>query len=360
MSEVYVRVSDLREAAERMRQSAREIELSLNRVNTMTRELLAMGVTMPQLQAMHGAQVLHAQGALYDLQHLVQQLSRAAEDLEEATQHPRLLPRFQVELLPDDTPAALLQETPAPALLPGIVFVSSANRPLYDRLQARQADLAAGEARLNHLVAQRSATLDEYNALRNRLSSYDADLDLSQVPRLQAMEQQIGALDSEITQLNQDMAGWRSEAAQISERLQQVQPAPGADLDIIARLDGAATAPHIVNNTHDCVNHVVQQLPVPDGLPLDAHLWDDLAREHPEYGITLGDQPLEGAVLVMETEHSYADNQYGHLMYVESVVDGEVWVTDNNHPEAVRLSDLTSETSGENLTYLYFPWHTQG
>ena len=81
-----------------------------------------------------------------------------------------------------------------------------------------------------------------------------------------------------------------------------------------------------------------------------------------QYGVSSGNVPLVGSVLVMEKTHSYADHVYGHLMLVNRVdSDGAVWVTDNNHPSAaVKLSDLTSETSGANISYLYLPWFTQG
>lgn len=95
-------------------------------------------------------------------------------------------------------------------------------------------------------------------------------------------------------------------------------------------------------------------------MALDAHSWNDLVLEHPEYGISIGDQPLEGSVIVLEREHSYADDVFGHVLYVESVSDGEVWVTDNNNPEPIRFSDLTDQTTGDLVSYLYFPWHTRG
>jgi hypothetical protein len=71
---------------------------------------------------------------------------------------------------------------------------------------------------------------------------------------------------------------------------------------------------------------------------------------------------LVGSVLVMEKAHPYADHVYGHLMLVNRVdADGAVWITDNTHPSvAIKLSSLTSETSGANISYLYLPWFTQG
>jgi hypothetical protein len=101
-------------------------------------------------------------------------------------------------------------------------------------------------------------------------------------------------------------------------------------------------------------------MPIPAVIANDAYLWNDNVLRYAEYGISSGDVPLPGSVIAFEREHSWADSQYGHLMYVEKVVNGEVWITDNYHPNtAVRLTDITTEISGENVTYLYFPWHTR-
>ena len=47
-------------------------------------------------------------------------------------------------------------------------------------------------------------------------------------------------------------------------------------------------------------------------------------------------------------------------MLVERVDSaGNIWITDNNHASPTRLSDLTTETSGERVKYLYLPWFTK-
>ena len=109
------------------------------------------------------------------------------------------------------------------------------------------------------------------------------------------------------------------------------------------------------------MNYVVNRMPIPPELPFNAHLWDEQVMKHgPKYGMSIGTVPLEGSVLVMEREHSYANDIYGHVMYVEKVEDGIVWVTDNNYPDKlVRLDHLTTETSGPYIKYLYFPWQTK-
>jgi hypothetical protein len=89
-------------------------------------------------------------------------------------------------------------------------------------------------------------------------------------------------------------------------------------------------------------------------------LWDQAAVQLPQYGITSGDIPLTGSVMVLEPTHSYADDVFGHILYVEKVDHGIVWVTDNLHPDSpVQLTAIMDEISGPNVTYLYFPWHTQ-
>jgi len=75
----------------------------------------------------------------------------------------------------------------------------------------------------------------------------------------------------------------------------------------------------------------------------------------------LGDVPLAGSVLVMQPDHPFADDRFGHVMYVERVdSSGGVWITDNFHHEPVLLSTLTNVTTGPDITYMYFPWQTQG
>jgi hypothetical protein len=61
----------------------------------------------------------------------------------------------------------------------------------------------------------------------------------------------------------------------------------------------------------------------------------------------------------MERDHPYADDIFGHLMYVEKVEGNLIWVTDNNHATPVLLSELTDELTGDNINYLYFPWRTK-
>ena len=145
-----------------------------------------------------------------------------------------------------------------------------------------------------------------------------------------------------------------------------VTPGPGADMDLIRSLEGSRTneailrATHQADNSVNCVNWVCSRVPIPPGLPTNAKDWVQNAINHPELGITIGDHPLAGSVIVMQPEHGFADDRFGHVMVVERVdADGTVWVTDNFNHEPVLLSRLTNEVSGPNIQYLYLPWNTQ-
>ena len=164
------------------------------------------------------------------------------------------------------------------------------------------------------------------------------------------------------------LPGLEEDIASLEKRLELVSPPPGADLEAIKALEGGETSQWIKDATHNednsvnCVNYVVNRMAIPPELPLNAHQWDEQAEKFgAKYGIQIGDQPLAGSVIVMEREHSYANDIYGHVMYVERVdPDGVVWVTDNTYSDKpVRLDHLTTELSGPYIHYLYFPWETK-
>jgi hypothetical protein len=62
----------------------------------------------------------------------------------------------------------------------------------------------------------------------------------------------------------------------------------------------------------------------------------------------------------MQPEHSFANDQFGHVMYVERVENGMIWVTDNNNHTPRLLNDMTDELTGPYIQYMYFPWQTHG
>lgn len=363
MSELSLRLSELRDCAEQLRQSNRHIEQSLTHVGDVIRELGVLGMEehhfltfgRPPMHTMHNF--------TQRLNRFADSLNATADEVENAVLFE--LPNFDLSLLPaDDTRTnsnllVLQSSSEATVMDTGGLYVSSANTTLFMNLRDKQSLLAEQETQRTLLIDQRQSAVSELQATRNRALSYNPDLDVESVPRVQALSAEVSRLDSEITQLDNTVIGLEQDVNSLNTRLNIVQPSNDADLNFIGQMETATTNPNVVNNTYDCVNHVVQKLPVPHDMALDAHLWNELVLEHPEYGITIGDQALEGSVIVLEREHSYADDTYGHLLYVESIQDGEIWVTDNNNSSPVRFSDLTDETSGSLVSYLYFPWHTR-
>lgn len=359
MTEIHLRLSELRDAAEQLRQSNRHIAQSLTRVSDIINELTVLGMDEAQFQLLGRPPILSMNNWTQNLNHFADKLNTAADDIENAVQQEFLLPHFDLSLLPERerTPLAVVPEIAI--INTGNWYVSSANRPLFLNLRDQQTALGDQQSERTSLIDQRQAVFSELQATRNRALSHDPNLDLNTVPRIQTLETEITRLDEAILQHDTKIVDLNNELDSLSTRLDSVQPSNGADLYIVSQMDDTETNPYVVANTYDCVNHVVQKLPIPNDMALDAHMWNDLALAHPEYGITVSDTPLEGAVIVLEREHSYADNIYGHLLYVESVSDGEIWVTDHQNTEPIRFSDLTSETSGDNISYLYFPWNTR-
>lgn len=357
MSELSLRLSELRDCAEQLRQSNRHIEQSLTHVGDVIRELSVLGMEEHHFLTF-GRPPMHTMiNFTQRLNRFAESLNATADEVENAVLVE--LPHFDLSLLPDHDPIILQSSSEVSVIDTGGLYVSPTNTALFMNLRDKQNLLAEQESQRTALIDQRQSTVSELQATRNRALSYNPDLDVESVPRVQALSAEVSRLDSEITQLDGNISGLEHDVNSLNTRLNIVQPSNDADLNFIGQMETATTNPNVVNNTYDCVNHVVQKLPVPHDMALDAHLWNELVLEHPEYGITIGDQALEGSVIVLEREHSYADDTYGHLLYVESIQDGEIWVTDNNNSSPVRFSDLTDETSGSLVSYLYFPWHTR-
>lgn len=358
MSEVTIRLSELRDAAEQLRQSNRHIEQSLTHVSDICRELALLGMEEHHFYMLGRPSVVQMNNLTQKLSLFATRLDNATDDIENAVEM-RLLPHFDLSLLPEHDPITIEKPAEEPILYTGAWYVSSVNRPLFLNLQNYQHELAEHETERTALLEQRIFLADELQATRNRALSHDPNMNLDTVPRVQALETQIAETDAAIAQHDGEISELRTQVDTLSSRLDMVQPSHNADLHIVRHMDGAETHPYVVSNTYDCVNHIVQKVPVPNELSLDAYMWNDLALEHPEWGIRIGDQPLEGAVIVLEREHSYADDAFGHLFYVEKVHNGEIWVTDNDNATPIRLSELTDELGGEYMNYLYFPWHTR-
>ncbi len=361
MSELQVRLSQLRDTADGLTRSGQRLHQCALAVQDVIQELHVLGLLeeaaplVPQVEAGH-----HWLDTLWVL---ADSLNRAANDIEEAMQ--TRLPHFATGLLPFHVPdAAPLPQVAPPAAGPSlpadIIYVSPANKPLYDDLQLNQEVLAQQEEALQNLRINRDQTASNLQALQNRLRSLDPAIEGQTRPEVQALQARVVALDNEITATSATIDTLHTNVETLTARLRRVMPVTGADLDVIRALEGAQSAPWLSENTFDCVRHVVNRMPVPGSIARDAARWVETAASQAQYGIMAGDRPLAGSVLVLQPEHSYADDVFGHVMYVERVEDGVVWITDNNYPtEPVRLSDLTSELSGDHMTYLYFPWHTR-
>lgn len=386
MSEVEFRLSELRAAADSFRHSAQQIDLSLHAVQqlialtllefpTLEKSLLALEYQTQQSNMDEWALMLERFGTrLGDATHeLEQALNSFATETRLPTQTaPRpFVPIAPAPSAPPRDPrltamqALAAQEhvtgTPEPTstLLADDQYFSVANRQRYEELNNRQNLLGVMEQQLTDLTTQREILAQDITALQNRLLTFDPTTDVNSLPRIQALQTDLARIDAQIADLQYDIGTVRGQIADLNHRLALVTPSPTADVPTLIALEGSQTAEIIKLNTEGCVNYIVNKMPIPANLPRDAHLWDDLALRYPEYGIRIGEEPLVGSVIVLEREHSYADDIAGHLFYVESVINGEVWVTDDTHAEPVRLSDLTTETTGDSIKYLYFPWHTQ-
>lgn len=246
-------------------------------------------------------------------------------------------------------------------------YVSAQNAPVKQELDEKKALLQETEARLTQLQgerAEKAALLDRLQATAAANPNADSDLE----ERIAQLKKELTEIDTEIYYGNEDIPRLREEVEALQKRLDIFQFGPDADWDAIRGYEGGETSIWIreatrnEDNSVNCVNYVVNRMPIPPELPFNAHLWDEQVLKHgSKYGITIGDVPMEGSVIVMEREHSYANDIYGHVMYVERVdANGVVWVTDNNYMDKpVRLDDLTNELSGPYIHYLYFPWQTK-
>jgi hypothetical protein len=371
--EIQVKLSDLRGAAEQMRLSCLRIDESAQSVKRIVQALYESGY-----DGGAGAfALLYAQSYsaiddwVRDLSGFAGKLSGAADDVEEA-----ITPRFtSLEALykasgrqPADLTAittAIAPMMPALPVQPGIldnanVYLNAANRPLFNQLLLDKTALDNGQLGVNDLRAQRDVVQADLTALKDRLLSYDPNANLSAVPRVQTLENQITLLDDQINSAQERVDSLAGHVDGLTARLNRVMPGMGADITLIQQLETGETATWVKTNTQDCVNYIVGKIPIPDGMAGNAFLWNERAAALPQYGITSGNVPLVGSVLVMEQAHPYADPVFGHLMYVERVDMDGVWITDNLHAEPVKLADLTGEISGANMSYLYLPWHTHG
>jgi hypothetical protein len=241
-------------------------------------------------------------------------------------------------------------------------YMSGANRQLYDEMEAKQGEVTSEQQNLDFLHTRRQQLQEQLDDLTHRLEEAGASTSNARTAALQA---EIAVVDGQIAASEARIADLQAGVTEIQTRLERVRPAAGADLELIASLEGTRTIDAILNatrqadNSINCVNWVCSRMPIPPGIPGNAMTWIDNAAAHPELGITVGSVPLAGSVIVMQPEHSFANDIFGHVMYVERVENGAIWVTDNFHHDPVLLSDMTDELTGPNIQYMYFPWQTR-
>jgi len=370
--EIQLKLSDLRDAAEQMRAACLRIDESVQVVKGIVASLYEDGYDggAGAFALLYAQTYADIETWLRDLNGFAGKLSGAADDVERA-----ITPRFatldalykasgreRIDL--DAITTAIAPPAPPMPVQPGIldnpnIYLNAANRPLFNRLLLDKTALEDAQLEVNTLRAQRDTIQADLTALKNRLLSYDPNTDLSAVPRVTTLEEQLRLLDEQLASAQGRVETMSGYVGDLTARLNRVMPGMGADISLIQQLETSETAAWVKANTQDCVNYIVGKLAIPDSLAGNAYVWNDRAAALPQYGITSGDVPLVGSVLVMEQTHSYANPVFGHLLYVERVDAEGVWVTDYQYTTPVKLADLTNETSGENISYLYFPWHTR-
>ncbi len=258
-------------------------------------------------------------------------------------------------------PSAPAPEAAAPTGMAwgvSVPFVAAVNRTLHEDWNAARHKLQTSQSLRDALLSERDQQQTELNALSNRILTADPQARLEVIPQVAELQGRIADLDAQIDHLSAQIAATEAEFNALHERFQRVMPGPAADVQLMAALEHGQTAQAVLDNTQDCVHYVASRMAIPPGIATNAHLWNDNVARLTQYGLQVGDVPLEGSVLVMERDHPYADSTYGHVMYVERVDARGVWVTDNNHSEPVLLSSLTSETQAH-ISYVYFPWQTK-
>jgi hypothetical protein len=242
------------------------------------------------------------------------------------------------------------------AMLPGAgEYFSTFNRSRLEQYMIEQQSLAAKQVGLSNLLAQRGSTEQSLHMLLEHAAT-DQNPQLLKIA--QDAEEKLRLLNLQIKGASWDVDHLRTEVTTLHERLELLRPAPDANVELIRSMEASTSPDWLKKSTFDCVRYIVSRVSVPPAIARDAYLWNDQTAILHEYGIKVGQIPMPGSVLVMEQAHPYADPIHGHLMYVERVENGEVWITDNLHPKPVKLSDLTDQTSGPNMEYLYFPWQT--
>jgi len=231
-------------------------------------------------------------------------------------------------------------------------YISDDNKPLYKEFNEKQGQFITEQQKFDmykELYATRLKYLRDLQA-----ASPNATNDINRVAsEIEQMKKALILQQSTVTDL-------MHQASALLTRVERVTPGAGANISGILSMANSQTSQQILDNTGSCVHYIAQRMSVP--FAPNAYEWNDWVKKNGAlYGIKEGNIPLAGSVIVMEQDHPYASEVYGHVLYVEKVdVDGTVWITDNNHSEMVKLTSLTHEITGPNIHYLYFPWETKG
>jgi len=370
MSEVSVRLSELRNTAESLKQSAFRLQIAVDNVVPIIDQSLLDALPASESVLLYQSHKANIAALPAKITQFATNLEHAANDIDVAMDsQSKVVVHFyapkRVKIGNSPNASVLLSSNAMVSSVPGAdkmtidAYVSRRNQPLFDELKRTQTNLKDKSSAMALLMNQRTLISEDMTALKNRMLSFDPSASVDNHPRVMAFQTQLDQLDSQIDAVQVDIDRLQLDVNHLTQRLERVTPAVGAELDAILPLEGAVNPEWMKNSTFGCVNHIVEKMPLPNGVPRDALLWDDAATQLPQYGISWGDTPLEGSVLQLDPSHPYADDQYGHVLYVESVDGGDVWVTDNIHPnDPVKLSDITSQLSGDDMRYLYFPWHT--
>ncbi|XWX02541.1 CHAP domain-containing protein [Aggregatilineales bacterium SYSU G02658] len=389
MSELEARLTSLQNGAEQLRRSAERVDLSVQAALREIDSLLLTGYESPTVYLLLDELTRRraaVSGLGAGLRQMGEALQTAHDEIAAAVGDghvdavavvggalPAAITTTRSHILPPSrraqrlarmlaaAPTAPAPEMAAPtgiAWAVSVPFVAAVNRTLHEDWNAARHKLQTSHSLRDALLSERDQQQTELNALSNRILAADPQARLEAIPQVAELQGRIADLDAQIDHLNAQITATEAEFNALHERFQRVMPGAAADVPLIARMEHGQTAQAVLDNTQDCVHYVASRMAIPPGMATNAHLWNDNVARLAQYGLQVGDVPLEGSVLVMERDHPYAHSVYGHVMYVERVDARGVWVTDNQHPEPVLLSSLTSETQAH-ISYVYFPWQTK-
>jgi uncharacterized protein YukE len=292
MSEVETKLTQLRDAADQMNRSCLRIDQCIADVRDVVQSMVTAGWQNEQAAAFilhYGAYQGQMDAWSVTMRKLATDLKRAANDIESAVQstasvtpaeatngyRPGHRGRGRHFILPPET-----KVPPLPYSLDA--YVSPVNRPLYDQLTSDRQKLDSEQIRLDALLQTRAHLADDLKALKDRLHSYNPQMDVNSVPRVQTMQSQLDSYDQQIAQSQQHVTSLQSEINDLAGRLERVKPAAGADLNLITEMSHAHTAQWVKDHTEGCVNYIASRMPIPDNLAQNAYLWDNKALEMPQ------------------------------------------------------------------------------